>query len=783
MAPLERLRILDFGAGIAGGYTSKLLADAGADVVHVEPPAGDPLREWSASGESPGALFAYLRAGQRSVVGSVTDPEVAALAAGADVVIDTAGPGDDAVRRLREAHRHLSVVAISPFGLEGPAADQPADEFTIQALCGSTGSRGVPDKPPTYAAGRLAEWYCGPYAATAAVAAWRQARAAGAGVLVDLSMLEVACLTMNQYTTVMWEFFGRPAMPAMRYVMIPCVEPTRDGWVGFSTITGQQFQDFLVLIEAFDLLDDAEIASHVGRLARAAEILPRIRAWTERHTTAEIVELATALRIPVAPVGRADTVTTFEHFVEREVYGPRPGGFVAPRPPYRIEDVAGAGTHGAWEEPAPALGAESGAVDWEPRRPAGAARRDLPLQGVRVLDFTMFWAGPSATHALAALGADVVKVESVQRADGMRYTAARGPGTDRWWEWGWLYHGINANKRGITLDLSRHEGRAIAERLVEGADVVIENFTPRVMENFGLGWDRVHEVHPGAVMVRMPGFGLTGPWRDWTGWANTMEQVAGLAWISGWPDTAPWIPNGQLDPVVGWHAAFAVLVALEQRERDGGTGRLVELPMVEVGLNLAAEQVVEWSLTGARRDRDGNHGPEAAPQGCYPCEGSDEWVAISVADDAQWAALRRVMGDPAWARDASLATHPGRRAARVEIDARLSEWTAGCERDRVVADLAAAGVPAAAVRVPSTIVGIDQLRARGFFEPVAHPVTGEYEVPTVPFRWSGIDRWVHRAAPTLGQHTDEVLAAAGVDADTRARLATEGVTGTHPAGA
>jgi crotonobetainyl-CoA:carnitine CoA-transferase CaiB-like acyl-CoA transferase len=776
---VDGLRVLDCTTGITGGYAARLLADAGAEVVDVEPPGGDPLRRRSASGRLPGALFAFLRGGQRAVVGTPGDAQVRALAAGADVVLESAGPADDRARRLRDDHPHLAVVSISPFGLDAPGADRPWTEFTLQALCGSTASRGTKHTPPTYAAGELIEWYAAPYVATAALAAARVSHVTGRGPHVDCALLEVGCL-VSQYATVMWQFFGRPEMPKrQRIVMIPCVEPTKDGWVGFSTITGQQFQDFLVLIEAFEYLDDAEMASQQGRLARADEILPVIRAWTSRHTTEEVIELATTLRIPVAPIGSGDTVTSFPHFAARGVFAEHPGGFVAPLPPWRVHGEARPS-----HRPAPAIDAEA-APHWAPRPvrvgAAAGGGGPLPLAGVRVLDLTMFWAGPAATHALAALGAQVVKVESPTRPDGMRFTSARPPSVDGWWEWGWIFHGVNANKLGIALDLEEQAGQELVRRIVASADLVIENYTPRVVERFGLDWDDVHRLNPRAVMVRMPGFGLDGPWRDWPGWANTMEQASGLASISGWPDTPPWIPNGQLDPVAGLHAAFLAIAALARRDRTG-EGVLVELPMVEVGLTIAAEQVIEWSAIGVVRERAGNRGPFAAPQGVYGCAGEEQWLALSVASDDQWQALTDWLGAPAWADHPSLATHDGRAAAHDVLDKRLAEAFASRDRDAAVAELTGLGVPAAPVVNPSDLLDLDAPRARGFFEEVEHPVAGQYLVPAVPWRWSGIDRWIRSAAPTLGQHTDDVLSALGIGAAERARLAAEGVTGTRPRG-
>ena len=255
---LDDLRVVDLSTEIAGPYCTKLLADAGADVVKVEAADGDPLRHWRS-----GALFKFLNTSKRSVVGDVAADEVRALIAAADIVIDDSGAAPAAAALEAPG---LVVVSISPFGLSGPWAGRAATEFVLQAWCGSTGSRGTPDRPPVAAGGRLGEWIGGAYAAVAAVAAWKQARRTGRGEHVDVSLLECMSVTMNTFTSVFASFMGRRAFrgPA-RTIEIPSVEPTTDGYVGFCTITAQQFQDFLVLIERPDLIDDRDLASAIGR--------------------------------------------------------------------------------------------------------------------------------------------------------------------------------------------------------------------------------------------------------------------------------------------------------------------------------------------------------------------------------------------------------------------------------------------------------------------------------------------------------------------------------------
>jgi crotonobetainyl-CoA:carnitine CoA-transferase CaiB-like acyl-CoA transferase len=257
---------------------------------------------------------------------------------------------------------------------------------------------------------------------------------------------------------------------------------------------------------------------------------------------------------------------------------------------------------------------------------------------VRVLDFTAFLAGPMCTEYLGALGADVIKVESIQRPDPMRFSVLLESSVEQWYEQGAIYQSANLNKRSVTLKLSDPRGRDIALRLAATADVVIENFTPRVMEQFGLTYEDLREVKPDIIMMRMPGFGLEGPWRDRPGFAASMEQVSGLAWITGYTDSLPTIP-GVCDPLAGMHSAFAILTALEHRARTG-EGQQIEQAMIDLAGNLNIEQVLEHAAYGHLMERLGNRQPGTAHQGVYATVEPAQWVALRVSSDQEWEALR-----------------------------------------------------------------------------------------------------------------------------------------------
>ena len=663
-AELSGHRVVDLSQGLSGAYCAKMFNDAGADVIVIEPGNGHPHRRWSCAGTvatgEDSALFRYLRHGQRST----RDDSVIATA---DVVIVD---GIDA-ERAASAHADAVVVVLSPFGSTGPFAGRPASELTVQAESGALGIRGRPDRPPVQAGGQITEWVTGAYAAVAALACLR----VGTGQRIDVSWAEVANITCTLFIDMLDGILGRPPLdPARptRSFETPSIEPTLDGFVGFNTNTRQQFEDFLVMIERFDLLADLDtqpsLAALGTRAAKWDEWNEIVHEWTTKHTTAEIVELAALLRIPVAPVCNAEMLLALDHPAQRGVFIDDPTGtFRMPRRPWTLD-----GEPAPLPRAAPALGEHDGAIAPRPsgqRSEPVSDRTALPLAGLMVLDLTAWWAGPSMANMLAVLGADVIHVESTKRPDGIRMAGgAFASNRDSWWDLSAMFLSANTNKRGITLDLSSAAGRALLLRLVERADVVVENFTPRVLESFDLGWDVIHATNPRTVMVRMPAFGLDGPWRDRPGFAQTMEQMTTLAWLTGHVDDQPRIQRGPCDPNGGMHAVFATLVALTRRDRTG-VGAFVEAPMFEAAVAVAAEPVLEWTAYGTALDREGNRSPRAAPQNVYACAGTEQWLALSVLDDHQWAALVEVLGSPAWALDAQFADHRSRRLRMHRLDA------------------------------------------------------------------------------------------------------------------
>ena len=777
---LHRVRALELGAGLAVAYSGKLLADQGADVVKVEPPEGDAIRGWRASepdrpSSETGALFRYLNTSKRSVV--VDDDGRDALARWADVVL----VGDGSA--VPDAADGAVVVAVSPFGSDGPQRDLPWTELTLQGWCGAIAARGYPDRAPLQQGGRAGEWLGGATAAFAALAGVTHHDAHGVAPRLEVSLLEVMAVCLVTYPTLYRDFTGAAASLSGRGSDYPSVERCKDGWIGLCLFSAQQWADFAVMIERPELAEDERLNSMAGRGRNRELARSVIDPWLADHTADEIFELGGLFRVPVSYVGNGRTLPEMEHFRERGVFVESPGGgFIQPRSPFRMS-----GTPVAPLQPAPELGAQTDAArrDAAARapRPAPAthhagdgADERRPLAGVTILDFTAYWSGPAGTHLLCALGADVVKVESFRRPDGIRFGTVARPGQPDWLERSPIYQGANPGKRSVSIDITTPEGRGLVLRLAARSDGVWENFTPRVMGNLGLTYEDLRAVNPGVIMVRIPGFGLEGPWRDHAGFAQTMEQVSGMGWMTGYPDRNP-IVRTTCDPAAGVHAAFAFLCALHHR-RESGRGQLIEMPMVEVALNIAAEQVIEHSAYGHLLERDANRGPQGAPQGVYPCRGEEQWMALAVVDDDQWRRLCALMPDAPWSRSPELATRTGRRAAHDRIDTGLAAWLAGQDRDSVVGELTAAGIPAAAVWPQTLIDSQPQLAHRRFFQVLEHPTIGAVGYPGIGVRSAQVDASFPGPAPLLGEHTAEVLTGLlGCTDEELADLAERGVVG------
>ena len=775
-APLDGLRVVEIAGDIAGPYCTKLLVDLGADVTKIEPPSGDPLRRW---GPFPGGvpdpnrsgMFEYLNAGKH---GTTVDLERDTSAAGrliehAHLLVEALPPGVlDRVglgaHSLEALNPDLVVVRISDFGQNGPLRDRDATPLTVQAASGWVNNRD-PDRPPVQAGARISEYVAGGYGALGALTALRTQRVDGL-VEVDVSVLE-SLLSTLPYPMLMAEKMRSLGLPAnTRSAPMMGIVRAADGWLGINCLTGQHWLDACAMLGLPDY-GEQQIAIMLGGPERA-EFFEKAQPWLSERTVAEIVELSQAMRIPATPVNDGATVLDCPQYLEREFFVEAGGddwSFRRPGAPFRLSK-----TPVLPPRPAPPLGAstETGATKAEsPGRLSAGADPATPFAGLKVLDLTTFWAGAYLTCYLGAFGAEIVKVESIQRPDGFRYSGVWAYEGDRWYERSAMWQGTNLNKRDITLDLTSDQGRDLVGRLVRDADVVVENFSPRVIEQFGLDYESLVKLKPDVILVRMPGFGLQGPWRDYVGWALNFEQASGMSAATGYAEGPPCNLQGPADPIVGVHAGVALLAALEHRRRTG-EGQLIEIAQVEVTACIAAEPVIEFSMNAVVQPREGNR-RRGHVQGVYPTAADDAWVALCVRDDADWAHIVEAMGRPDLLE---------RTLAHDEFDTVVADWTRTQTAAEIIDALSARRVPAERVLTADRMYDMPQLDARGYYEEAEHPVTGPHRYPGWPFRMTpGPSRHHRFAPPTLGQHNEEILRGLGLTDDDLDELRAQRVIG------
>ena len=402
-----------------------------------------------------------------------------------------------------------------------------------------------------------------------------------------------------------------------------------------------------------------------------------------------------------------------------------------------------------------------------------------PLAGVRVLEFTTAWAGPFAGRCLAYLGADVIKIEAPGHPDSWRGTRSGGapiyypestPGEDPQ-NRNVLFNSQNIDKRSLALDLKRPEAMQVMHDLVRVSDVVLANFTPGVLDRLGIGRRDLARINDRVIVVEMPAFGPGGPSSSHQGMGKTMEPAAGMTALMGYPDGTPVLTGPAImDPIGGLNAVAAVVSALELRERTG-RGSAVVVPQVEAAASWIGEYLLEQAETGTTRAPDGNHVPDAAPHGAYPCAGDDEWIAIAVRDDAQWRALCDVLDAPDLAADPAFGSLDGRLAAQEVLDDVLAELTRPHDKTALAERLQAAGVPAAPVLGGGEIARSPAMREAGMLVDLDHAAVGRRTYSALAFRHSRTPGAHRRAAPLFGEHNDEVLRdLLGYDAERVAEL-------------
>ena len=383
------------------------------------------------------------------------------------------------------------------------------------------------------------------------------------------------------------------------------------------------------------------------------------------------------------------------------------------------------------------------------------------LNGIRILDLTMVFAGPVATKILAELGAEVVKIESRQRAD--VFTRANvypenEPGKDPW-NRGCLFHSLNAGKRGISLNLGTEKGRAILKRLAKKSDAVIENFSPRVMENWGLNYERMRKVNPRLIMVSISGLGHYGPLRDYYMYVPGMEGMSGMAHNTGFPDEPPLLSGCAYgDWVAGANAAMALITALFH-QKNTGKGQFIDISGREASICHVGDIVMDYTLNKRDRMRMGNKHLRYAPYGCYRCKGDDDWIAIGVETESQWRRFVWAIGRPELLKNDAFASMRRRLENQSELDHLIEEWTSQRDKFEIMEILQQLRIPAGAVLNMEEVNLNSHLRKRGFFQLIDHGKDiGRRPIPSqIPAKFQGYKKGRLKRAPRFGEDTEYIL--------------------------
>ncbi len=469
-----------------------------------------------------------------------------------------------------------------------------------------------------------------------------------------------------------------------------------------------------------------------------------------------------------------DWFATVEH--------PEAGTVEHPGAPFRLERPS-------WKaRPAPLLGEHQPLLQ-QPRTrslPRAGGQTGGPLEGLRILDLTMGWAGPLCTLQLADLGAEVIKIEGPNRMDWWRSGSVSQPNPDmsdleeRRWEQSPVFNGVNRNKRELVLDLKSERGLELFAELVAVSDVVVESFSPRVLRSWGLGWERLQELNERLILLSLPAVGQVGPWSHYVGYASTTEALSGLPALCGYEGEGPILQTPSIaDPLAGLNGAAALALALLERERSG-RGQRIEVAHVECLVPLIGEALMDWALNRRVRERHAAGDVSFAPNGVYPCAGDDRWVVVSAADDGDWDRLCRVIGR----RDLAVLDAAERVARRVEVDEAIAAWTSERPPRAAMQALQEAGVVAAAVNSEADLLDDPQVAATAGFVTIDGPYVGPHPYPNVTVKLSATPGRVWRAAPQFGEDNEHVLREVlGLSADETAELQAAGVIADVPSAA
>jgi len=699
MSLLTGFRVVQIGPGLAAAVCGRLLADVGAEIACVDPDRSTPLAE-------------YLNLDKSDCSAAPQDALTVA-----DLIVCEGSPAELRARQqdaagIRRLNAMAALVFISPFGQTGPQAEDPATDLTLFFASGIarllTGQVDDLAEAPIRPVGEQSAFIGG---IAAACAGMHAAQAGGGGAVIDVSIQEaLATMAMSELTGagLAGKSRSRKRLTDGNGATV-CILPARDGYAAISPREDRQWASWLAAMGSPDWGSDPRFRSKPDRIANWDALHTLMSDWSRRHDKQWIADTAQKAHVPSFPLREPAEQLGSPQLEHRGFWRPTTVGrrtVTAPRSPFGLTIAPGDRA---------SLGA-SGA---------------LPLSGVRVLDFSWVIAGPTTTRYLAAMGAEVIKVEAPGRSDPGRATE--------------LHTVLGQAKRGIVLDLKKREAVDVARALAARSDILVENFATGVMDRLGLGAESLRAINPNLIYVSASGLGRTGPESHAVAYGTLLQCYAGFAGLNRHPDIAPRVGFAWLDPMCGLMLAFIAAATLWRRRRDGAVAR-IDFSMIEAMLWTMAEPLLATQIGDAPKPR-GNFSPCYVPHGAYRGAGDDEWISVAVRSDEEWRCLCAMV--PALMQMAGLGFGE-RMNQRATIDAALGAWFQSQPADTAAAMLLRAGIPAASLVNSVDLAASGHLGERGFWEP-----HGDGALPGLPWRSSFGRR--SGAAPDLGADTDAIL--------------------------
>ncbi len=800
MAPFSNLKVLDFSADFAGSYCSKLLSDFGASVKKI---VYEGREDRSASygpfindlgDPKSSAMFHYMNHNKKVVSVAKGAQTIEQLLLSADLLIEDFSSEDFNffgldLENIRQLNPNILICSLTPFGRDTEWVEKPWSDLTIQALTGMCSVNGEQGKAPLKEPGTESEFITGANAFVASIAALINRDVTGVSQEVNVSILKSVLHSYSPYLLAALHTRNprQQQSQGLHFGLIPC----KDGYVSLSVRHEPTWEHMWLFFGDPEFSENPKFDTAAKRRSNEDELSEILLPILAQYSRNDLLHGLSPLRILVGTANSVSDLLEDEHLKTRNAfvrYKSEGKSWQMPGPPFQMsltpwkfEPLPTSANFQIWEQPLKVTHKASRTLD-TPNKTNG------PLSGMRGIVLTQAWAGAYSTQLLSDLGMEIIQVESVTRIDPWRGGVPprlaglypnSNPG-DNPWNRNALYNGVNRGKKAITLDLAHSEAKDVFMELVSISDVVVENFSGRVISNLGLGYESLRSVNPSIVMVRMPTYGTSGPYSNYPGNGGTTEPVSGMSFLMGYHGGPP-INSGIMhtDAYSGVLACGATITALRER-LISGVGQEVDISQQEASMTLLAEYIMEGSISGESPGRQGNTNRDYAPQGCYLSKDS-YWIAISVKTERQWKSFCDSLRLYELASDEDYSTKDFRKMNSVQLDQEISKNVANWIASEVVKKLQAESVPCEIISTLLEAAENDDFHRMELFEEIFHSKSGNFYYPVPPWDFENNSRKPQKPAPTLGEHSEEIFSSLnGWPESEITRFKNLGLTGTYP---